>query len=118
MENGAGIESGMIGNEGVPFSEIYYALTIMQVHTVRQDEQRVRALFSDFRKGAVQVFGFAYVMLLQLDPHCLAGGMCLPYRGNMKRIKRIKEHRDMRELGHHFTQKLEPLTFEVWRNRT
>jgi hypothetical protein len=88
----------------------------MQKNAVRQDKKCVRSLLADCSEGIVEVFRFTYVVELQLYSHRLGGGTSLVHRRNMKWIKRIDEHGDMRKRKHNFTQKLEPFALEVWRD--
>jgi hypothetical protein len=98
-------------------SEIDHALAIVQKDTVGQNQERVRLFPGDRVKCAVQLPRRAHFQSLQLYSQRLGCSERLPHRYRMKRIQRIEEEGDVRELGNYFPQQLQPFALKVRRDR-
>ena len=97
--------------------EIHHAFAVMQEYAVGQDEERLRLLFEDRGECAVEVFRCAHVRGCSLIPK--PGPRRAPARmdDSMKRIGRIEEKGDVREVGNDLPEQLQPFAFEVRRDR-
>ena len=80
--------------------------------TIRQYEECAWPLFENGRERGREVFRDSYPKELHLDSQHLSGSPRFLQGAGKKRIVRVPQHSDVRELGHHFPEQLQPFPFQ------